>query len=245
MRTSTTGERWGPGAGPLQGLTVAVTGSSRGLGRELVRQLLAPGRRNVVVAACRDPAAAGLRAAWPAAAAEGRLVVTALDVASERSIAAWVEHELAGVERVDVLVNCAGIYLASSKAFGTVGADDMIATFRTNACGPLLVAQALVNAGKLGGGGPGLVANVSSNLASLAWNGPDERGRDAGARYAYRAAKCALNAVSRSMAVDLAPRRIATVLLHPGHGETRGRRGAGGKGPRTDCGLTKQQSRRT
>lgn len=230
--TTADGERsqWGPGEGPLRGLTVVVTGGSRGIGRELVRQLLAPGRRNVVFAACRDPAAAGLPAAWPDAAQKGRLVVTALDVASERSIAAWVEHELAGVQRVDVLVNCAGIYLPSSKTFGTVATDDMVRTFRTNACGPLLVAQALVNAGKLGGGGPGLVANVSSNLASLAWNAPDESGRDAGARYAYRAAKCALNAVSRSMAVDLAPRRIATVLLHPGHGETRGRRGAGGRG---------------
>lgn len=219
--TTADGERsqWGPGEGPLRGLTVVVTGGSRGIGRELVRQLLAPGRRNVVFAACRDPAAAGLPVAWPDAAQKGRLVVTALDVASEHSIAAWVEHELAGVQRVDVLVNCAGIYLPSSKTFGTVATDDMVRTFRTNACGPLLVAQALVNAGKLGGGGPGLVANVSSNLASLAWNAPDESGRDAGARYAYRAAKCALNAVSRSMAVDLAPQRIATVLLHPGHGE--------------------------
>ena len=38
-----------------------------------------------------------------------------------------------------------------------------------------------------------------------------------GANYAYRMSKSALNAAGRSLAVDLRPRDIAVVLLHPGY----------------------------
>ena len=38
-----------------------------------------------------------------------------------------------------------------------------------------------------------------------------------GGYYGYRASKAALNAIGKSLALDLAPRGISVVLLHPGY----------------------------
>jgi NAD(P)-dependent dehydrogenase (short-subunit alcohol dehydrogenase family) len=38
-----------------------------------------------------------------------------------------------------------------------------------------------------------------------------------GAYYGYRASKAALNAIGKSLAIDLAPRGISVILLHPGY----------------------------
>ncbi|OCH84288.1 hypothetical protein OBBRIDRAFT_839825, partial [Obba rivulosa] len=66
--------------------TWLVTGSSRGIGLELVRQLLAD-PSNVVIAACRNPdGATALKALHESDAAKGELHVVGLDVSDEASI---------------------------------------------------------------------------------------------------------------------------------------------------------------
>jgi len=91
----------------------------------------------------------------------------------------------------------------------------MMDTFRTNTVGPLLVCQALLSSGKLGapqsaeGAGATIVANVTSKMGSIDDNG-------SGGSYAYRASKCALNIVTKSLSIDLKDLGIDTILLHPG-----------------------------
>src|SRR3546814_18034512 len=53
------------------------------------------------------------------------------------------------------------------------------------------------------------VGIITSRMGSMADNG-------SGGRYGYRASKAAVNAIGKSLAVDLAPRGIAVFLLHPG-----------------------------
>ena len=55
----------------------------------------------------------------------------------------------------------------------------------------------------------GRVANISSKMGSTEDN-------TSGGCYAYRASKCALILVSKSMAIDLAPYDIRVISLHPG-----------------------------
>ena len=55
----------------------------------------------------------------------------------------------------------------------------------------------------------GVVANVSSKMGSSGDN-------TSGGSYAYRAAKAALVIVSKSMAIDLGPRGVRVITLHPG-----------------------------
>ena len=56
----------------------------------------------------------------------------------------------------------------------------------------------------------GKVGIITSRMGSVADNG-------SGGYYGYRASKAAVNAIGKSLALDLAPRGIAVLLLHPGY----------------------------
>ena len=58
------------------------------------------------------------------------------------------------------------------------------------------------------------IAMVTSRMGSIADN-------TSGGRYGYRASKAALNAFSKSLAIDLKPKGIAVAILHPGYVQTR------------------------
>ena len=150
---------------PLHAL---VTGANRGLGLEFVRQLLARGDH--VVATCRHPGKAtalnALGGAHP-----GHLHVLPLDVASEKSrteLARELPLVLGEDGRLDLLVNNAGV-LHSGERFGHLQQDLLEDSLRTNAVGPLLLAQALAPLLRDGDGQPPpVVANLSSQLGSIA-----------------------------------------------------------------------------
>ena len=184
-----------------------VTGANRGLGLEFVRQLLARGDR--VLAACRHP---GKATALNALAGEhpGRLHVLPLDVADPKSRASLV-HDLPlvlGDDRLDLLVNNAGV-LHSGERFGHVEAAILEDSFRTNAIGPFLLAQAL--APLLNDGAR--IANLSSVMASIASRGEFRSP-------SYCASKAAQNMLTVQLAQAVAARGIVVLALHPGWVQT-------------------------
>ena len=181
-----------------------VTGANRGLGLEFVRQLLADGAR--VVAACRQP---GKATALNTLAAEhpGHLKVLPLDVGDARSRDELVrEWPLAAGEdaRIGLLVNNAGV-LHSGERFGTLTADTLDDSLRTNVTGPLLLTQALAPLLRDGA----RVANLSSQLGSIT-----NTGRFGTPSYAI--SKAALNMATVQLAHALRERGIVVVALHPG-----------------------------
>ncbi len=180
-----------------------VTGANRGLGLALVRHLL--DRRHHVVAACRQP---GKATALTKLAGEhpGRLHVLPLDVADARSRAELArELPLAtGEEPLHLLVNNAGI-LKGGERFGQVAAEDLDASFHTNAAGPFLLVQAL--APLLADGAT--VANISSEIGSIGL-------RQEFRTPSYAIGKAAQNMATSLLAQALAPRGIKVVALHPG-----------------------------
>jgi NAD(P)-dependent dehydrogenase (short-subunit alcohol dehydrogenase family) len=184
-----------------------VTGANRGIGLEFVRQLLARGDR--VIATCRKPGAAGALNAL-VGAHPGRLHVLPLDVADPKSQAALASELPLVLDdgRVDLLVNNAGV-LHSGERFGKVTLDLLDDSFRTNAAGPFLLAQAL--APLLADGAR--IANLSSELGSIA---------DAG-RYgtpSYCISKAAQNMASVLLSHALRERGIVVLALHPGWAQT-------------------------
>lgn len=201
---------------PITSQVVVVTGASQGIGLEFARQLLA--KSNTVIAAVRDPSAAGLAAL--AKESGSSLHVTVCDVSSPASISAWAKGlaESSSIFKsrphIDCVINCAGVY-GRKVDLASVTAEDMQAVFQVNAVGPLLVVQQLLAQNLLGGfGGKSLVANITSKVGSV----DDNRG---GGGYAYRASKSALNIINKSMSIDLAGDGITAVLLHPGYVRTR------------------------
>ena len=198
--------------GPIENATVVVTGSNRGIGLELCRQLLAKGNR--VEAACRSPSDAleALRAS-----SDGALTISTVDVSDEASIEAWAKSVRARRERVDVVINNAGVIGSNGYAWDleSTTMEEMVHVFKVNTCGPLLVVKALVREGLIGAdpNAPSLVGNVTSKVGSIDDNG-------SGGGYSYRASKTALNMVNKSLSIDLKSRGVRFALLHPGYVRT-------------------------
>ena len=183
--------------------TVVVTGANRGLGLEFTRQLLARGDR--VVAGCRQPGHADalteLAGAYP-----GHVHVVPLDVAEERSRAAFVAEVAATHPAIDLLVNNAGV-LPSGERFGHLEAAVLEHTLRVNAVAPLMLAQAM--APLLARGRRPRVFNISSRLGAMtlatSFGTPS-----------YAISKAALNMATVQMAHALAPLGIGVLAASPG-----------------------------
>jgi len=194
-----------------------VTGASRGIGLEFVRQLLADARFAQVFAACRDPAAAaGLQAA---AAQEPRLRTVVIDVADEAAVARAAAEVAAATDRLHLVVNCAGVLhggpagLAPEKRLADVRADALAASFAVNAIGPLLVAKHFERL--LAHRERAVYASISARVGSIG----DNR---LGGWYAYRGAKAAQNMFTKTLAIEWARtrRNVVCVALHPGTTDT-------------------------
>lgn len=183
-----------------------VSGANRGLGLELVQQLLSRGWR--VIAGCRKTQI--LRLTELAAAHPGRLHVMPLDVASERSIAAFVGEARIVTDQLDLLINNAGL-LVSGERFGQVNAKSMAESFAVNACGPLLLTQACAELLQQATGAR--VANISSIMGSIA-------ATDTFRTPSYATTKAALNMVTRLLAAELSPQGITVTSFHPGWVQT-------------------------
>jgi NAD(P)-dependent dehydrogenase (short-subunit alcohol dehydrogenase family) len=191
--------------------TVLVTGANRGLGLEFVRQYAADGW--TVHACCRDPGTAK-----ELKAIKGAITIHALDVADRASIKALAKALKSTA--IDVLINNAGVYGGDRdrQTFGKVDDGSWDATLRTNALGPLMITEALVD--NVARGGAKIIACVTSKMGSMADN-------TSGGAYIYRASKAALNAVAVSLAHDLKARGLTVIAFHPGWVQT----DMGGRGP--------------
>ena len=186
--------------------SVVITGANRGLGLEFARQYAAADWR--VYAACRAPASAEALNAI-AGEAGGRLTVHALDVRDGTQV-----HGLAAAlagRPVDVLLNNAAIWGAKPQGLGHLDDRVWAEVLDVDLMGPLRVTEAFVE--HVAGSERRIVVMVSSRLASIGAN-------DSGGRYMYRSAKAGLNALVKSLAVDLAPRGVICVALSPGWART-------------------------
>jgi NAD(P)-dependent dehydrogenase (short-subunit alcohol dehydrogenase family) len=181
--------------------SVLITGASRGIGLELVRQYQAEGWR--VLATCRNPGEAKALAALKPVAIER------LDVADHASIKA-AARKLEG-EAIDVLFNNAGIIGTRGLAFGTFDYDVWDEVMRVNAFGPIAVAEAFMP--HLERGTKKTIVAVTSMMGSI--------GRTAASNECiYRSSKAALNMAMKCMAIELAPKGMTAVMFHPGHVKT-------------------------
>ncbi|AHE98674.1 SDR family oxidoreductase [Thioalkalivibrio paradoxus] len=182
--------------------TVVVTGCSRGIGLEFVRQLLARGDR--VFAGVRKPETASELTALAAAEPE-QLTVLPLDVtqaAHRANLAATL-----GDRGIDLLIANAGVYGPVPDRLGQTDEDGWLETFRVNAIAPRQLVETLLP--QLRAGNRPCIALLSSKMGSMGDNG-------SGGAYIYRSSKAALNAVGVSLARDLADQGILTLVLHPG-----------------------------
>jgi NAD(P)-dependent dehydrogenase (short-subunit alcohol dehydrogenase family) len=170
--------------------TALVTGANKGIGFEVVRELARLGLR--VFLGARNPKAG--RAAAEKLGREGEVIFLEIDVADLDSIRRAVEEFSRHSDRLDVLINNAGILLDDDKDALAITREIFETTLRTNTLGPWLVSQAFVPLLKKSAA-PRIV-NVSSSGGQL------EDGADGWAP-GYCVSKTALNGVTVQLAAVL------------------------------------------
>lgn len=181
--------------------TIVITGCDTGLGAEFARQYAADG--NKVYATCLNPETALETRAIP-----GDVEVLKLDMTDHADITA-LSASLAG-RPVDILLNNAGIG-RPHPPFGETDYANWRRILETNLIGPMKLAETLVE--NVATSELKIMAFVSSRMGSIALN-------QSGGSYAYRSSKAGLNMVVKGLAVDLAPRHISVIALHPGWAAT-------------------------
>ena len=200
---------------------VMITGANRGLGLQVVKDLLASNSCHLI-ATCRSLGGEGSRELEELAAKESRLTVLELDVSNPATFSK-VAEAVDGIVKengLNALVNNAGIHIR--KGLEDVTVDDMAQTFATNTIGPLMLTQSFLPLLKRAashasdkplGWQRAVVINMSTILGSISSN-------DKGGLYPYRSSKAALNAITKSLSVDLVKDGIITCSVHPGWVQT-------------------------
>jgi len=172
-----------------------ITGSSRGIGLEVARQLAA--RDFTVIVTSRSENAAGAAAKKIGKSAVAHVLDTS-DEASIRDLGTWIGSEIG---QLDVLVNNAAILLDEGGRILSTTPETFETTMRTNALGPLLMTQAV--APLLRRSKAARVVNVSSGagqISSMTSYAP-----------AYSISKATLNAITVMLASAMPFARVNCV----------------------------------
>jgi 3-oxoacyl-[acyl-carrier protein] reductase len=188
----------------IEGKVAIVTGGSRGIGRAIVERLGADGadvtffyRENA--AAANDVVAAAQGAGWKVSAEQ-------LDIRDSAACAAAVERIADRAGRIDILVNNAGV--TRDNPLAAFEDADVAVVLDTNVTGVFNVCRAVV---------PYMTAQRSGAIVNLSSVAGDKGGRG---QTNYAASKGAINAFTRALAVELAPRKVRVNCVAPGVIET-------------------------
>ncbi|GAB2731190.1 oxidoreductase [Kitasatospora kifunensis] len=179
----------------LHGARAVVTGGTRGVGAATVRRLTAAGAHVVAVARNQAPVPTGVR------------LVTA-DLTTADGVAAAAMAALDHLGGIDVLVDNAGRNTQVPDGVLAATDDDWQANLDANLLSVVRLDRALVP--HMTAQGHGAVVHVSSNAARY----PQPNGAP------YAAAKAALNAYSKSLALACGPHGVRVTAVMPGVIET-------------------------
>jgi NAD(P)-dependent dehydrogenase (short-subunit alcohol dehydrogenase family) len=193
-----------------------VTGATRGIGRETVRQLAAAGVHVLLAGRDRDKADQAARALQ----AEGLPVESlTLDVDDGASITAAADEVGKRHGRLDILVNNAGVFIDDFQKTPSQQALSMWrTTFDTNLFGVIATTQAFLPL--LRKSGAARIVNVSSLLGSLAEHTDPASPIHDYKIPAYNVSKTALNAWTVHLAHELRDSGIKVNAIHPGSVKT-------------------------
>lgn len=189
---------------PFEGRTALVTGAGQGIGEAIARALAERGAR---VAINDIDAVAAERVAASLAQAGGRAAGYGADVASETDVRAMLERIETDLGGVDILVNNAGIFDTTPTAELELAAWQR--TLSVNLTGTFVCCKAVLPA--MQARGKGKIVNISSLAGE---SGGIKPGVD------YSASKGGLLALTRKLALEVAPYGINVNAVAPGTTDT-------------------------
>ncbi len=183
----------------LTGKVALVTGASKGIGADIAKQLAAEGATVVVNYATSKEGAD--RVVDEITKQSGKAIAIQADVAKKKDIERLFAATKKAFGQLDILVNNAGVY--QFEPLEAVTEDEFHRQFNTNVLGLILATQeALKHFGPDGGS----VINIGSLASSLT---PPTA-------VVYNATKGAVDAITRTLAKELGPRKIRVNSINPG-----------------------------
>ena len=189
----------------LTGKVAIVTGASKGIGTSIAKQLAAEGAAVVVNYASSKVGAD--KVVQEITAEGGKAIAVQADVSKREEIIRLLSETKKAFGRLDILVNNAGVY--EFLPIEQVTEAHFHRQFDLNVLGLILTTQeALKHIGAEGGS----IINISS-VASTATPPTGS---------VYSATKAAVDAVTKSLAKELGPRKIRVNSINPGMVETEG-----------------------
>jgi NAD(P)-dependent dehydrogenase (short-subunit alcohol dehydrogenase family) len=196
-----------PGAMPLQGKVVMVTGSTDGLGREVALRSAALGATVIVHGRNQERGNAVVSAI--AKAGRGSARFYAADFASLAELRALAQAIDRDYQRLDVLVNNAGIWIRDRQ----VSKDGHELHFAVNYLAGFLLTRSLLP--KIVASAPSRIVNVSSGSASPIDFTDVMLERPGRASLGYGQSKLAQVLFTIDLAAELRGRNVIVTALHP------------------------------
>jgi 3-oxoacyl-[acyl-carrier protein] reductase len=184
----------------LHGKVAIVTGGSRGIGRAIVELLAAEGAD--VTFFFRGNAEAAAEVVAAVAAAGGTATAAQVDVRDAAACAAAVDAVAERCGRIDILVNNAGVIRDNLMAM--LEDDDIATVLDTNIGGVFNVTRPVI---------PHMMSRRAGRIVNLSSVAGAKGGRG---QANYAASKGAIDALTRALAVELAPRKILVNAVAPG-----------------------------
>ncbi len=194
----------------LTGKVALVTGASKGIGASIAKHLANEGAEVVVNYASSKEGAD--RVVAEIARNGGKAIAVQANVAKQAEIERLFAETKKAFGRLDILINNAGIYEFSPIEGVTEGHFHKL--FDLNVLGLILASQ---EAAKHFGPAGGSIVNISSLTSTMAIPNAS----------VYSGTKAAVDAVTRSLAKELGPRKIRVNAINPGMVETEGVHAAG------------------
>jgi 3-oxoacyl-[acyl-carrier protein] reductase len=189
-------------ASGLAGAVAIVTGGSRGIGRAVVHTLASAGME--VDFTYRENAAAAEEVV--SAVPDAEITAEAVDVRDAEACASFAEKVFDRSGRIDLLVNNAGVI--RDNPLGALEPPDVSAVLQTNVEGTFNMTRAVV---------PFMISQRRGKIVNISSVSGEKGGRG---QTNYAASKGAINAFTRSLAVEVAPRGITVNAVAPGVIET-------------------------
>jgi 3-oxoacyl-[acyl-carrier protein] reductase len=188
----------------LQGKVAIVTGGSRGIGRAIVELLASQGCE--VTFFYRGNASAAQDVLTAVAQLGGKATAMQVDVADSAACIEAVEQVAERCERIDILVNNAGIVRDNLTA--AMEDEEISSVLNTNVGGVFNMVRPVI---------PFMMSQRSGRIVNLSSVAGSKAGRG---QANYAASKGAVDAITRALAVELAPRKILVNAVAPGVIET-------------------------